>query len=149
MRNVGKAKPFRTESSEAAKSSAPALHLRLTAHLQSLRTFYEPLTPPLRERAQARFVQQEQAKNAPLSWEAFAAAASFVGGILATLFGVLLTVITWILGVGLHPWLRWVSTALFVLTIPLLIFAGYCLDWMERKLTTHHKKNSRSRQQSD
>jgi hypothetical protein len=94
-------------------------------------------------------MQQEQAKRAPLSWEAFAAVISFFGGILATVFGVLLTGITWILGVGLHPWLRWVSTALFVLTIPLLIFAGYCLDWMEQKLTTHPKENSRSSQQSD
>jgi hypothetical protein len=89
-------------------------------------------------------VQQEQAKSAPLSWEAFAAVISFFGGILATVFAVLLTVITWILGVGLHPWLRWVSTALFVLTIPLLIFAGYCLDWMERKLTTRPRKHSHS-----
>ena len=75
-------------------------------------------------------------------WEAFAAAFSFICGIMATLFGLLLNVITWILGSELHPWLRRLSTALFVLTIPLLIFAGYCLDWMERKLNAHPKKLS-------
>jgi hypothetical protein len=86
-------------------------------------------------------MQQEQPKVAAGSWEALAAALSFVGGIMATLFGILLNVITWILGTELHPWLRRVSTALFVLTIPLLIFAGYCLDWMERKLKTNPPKN--------
>lgn len=107
---------------------------------KSLRTFYELLTPPLRKRAQALLMQQEKANSTPVGWEAFAAAVSFVGGILATLFGILLNVITWIVGAELHPWLRGISTALFVLTIPLLIFAGYCLDWMERKLASHPKK---------
>jgi hypothetical protein len=90
-------------------------------------------------------VLQEKPKVAPGSWEALAAAVSFAGGIMATLFGILLNVITWILGAELHPWLRRSSTILFVLTIPLLIFSGYCLDWMERKLKTYPKKNSRCR----
>jgi hypothetical protein len=85
-------------------------------------------------------VQQEKPKVAPGSWEALAAALSFAGGIMATLFGLLLNVITWILGTDLHPWFRRLSTALFVLAIPLLIFSGYCLDWMERKLNTYPKK---------
>jgi len=59
---------------------------------------------------------------------------------MATLLGILLNAITWILGTELHPWFRRLSTALFVLTIPLLIFSGYCLDWMERKLNTSPKK---------
>jgi len=89
-------------------------------------------------------VKQERKKAGPGSWEAIAAALSFFGGILAALFGSLLTASTWILGVELHPWLRAVGTTLFVLTIPLLILAGYCLDWMERKLKTRSKRTSRS-----
>jgi hypothetical protein len=130
---------------DAAKPPTPnalSSRLLLIAHrlLFSLRTFYKPLTPPLREAAQASLVQREQPKVTPGSWEALAAAFSFVGGIMATLFGILINVIAWVLGTELHPWLRRISTALFVLTIPLLIFAGYCLDWMEHKLNSHPKK---------
>jgi hypothetical protein len=66
-------------------------------------------------------------------WESVTAVLSFFGGILAGIFGSLLTASTWILGVDLHPGLRAGGTLLLVITIPLLIFAGYCLDWMERK----------------
>lgn len=58
----------------------------------------------------------------------------FGGGILAGLVGGLLAAINWIVGAEQHPIARAVSTALLVATIPLLIFAGYCLDWMERDL---------------
>lgn len=66
------------------------------------------------------------------TWEATGAIFSFAGGILAAFLGSLLTASTWILGTELHPWLRNLGTALLVSTIPLLIFAGCCLDWMER-----------------
>lgn len=67
------------------------------------------------------------------SWQAVGAVCCFGGGILAALIGSILTASTWILGIGLHPWLRGAGTALLIVTIPLLIFSGYCLDWMERK----------------
>ena len=54
------------------------------------------------------------------------------GGIIAALIGSVLTVSTWILGAAPHPWLRGLGTAFLILTIPLLIVSGYCLDWMER-----------------
>lgn len=87
-------------------------------------------------------MKQGRKKRGPGSWEAIAADLSFVGGILAALLGSLLTASTWILGGELHPRLRAVGTTLLVLTIPLLIFAGYCLDWMERKLKTRSGRNS-------
>lgn len=67
------------------------------------------------------------------TWEAIGAIFGLTAGISAALFGGLLTASTWFLGAELHPWLRWLGTALMVSTIPLIIFAGYCLDWMERE----------------
>jgi hypothetical protein len=85
-------------------------------------------------------MQQGRRKDRPGRWEAFAAAVCFFGGILAALVGSLLTAATWALGADLHPGLRAVGTILLVITIPLLIFAGYCLDWMERKVKSHSTK---------
>lgn len=64
----------------------------------------------------------------------------FFGGILSALLGSVLTASTWIVGAELHPLLRGLGTALLVFTIPLLILAGYCLDWMEQKVKTHSKR---------
>lgn len=66
------------------------------------------------------------------SWEAIGAVFCFSGGIGAALIGSIVTAITWILGAQLHPWLHSLGTALLIVTIPLLIFSGYCLDWVER-----------------
>src|SRR6266516_8068829 len=77
-------------------------------------------------------MSEGRTKHSVWTWEATGAVFSFVGGILAALFGGLLTASTWILGAEVHPWLRALGTALMISTIPLLIFAGCCLDWMER-----------------
>ena len=76
---------------------------------------------------------KQRTKHAVRSWEAAGAFCGFAGGILAALVGSVLTVLTWILGGEVHPWVRWFGTGFLILTIPLLIFAGYCLDWMEQK----------------
>jgi hypothetical protein len=67
------------------------------------------------------------------SWETTTGLCCFSGGIVAATVGSVLTAITWIVGGDLHPWVRGIGTALLVVTIPLLIFSGYCLDWGERK----------------
>ena len=46
-----------------------------------------------------------------------------MGGLLAT--------VEWIAETSLHPWLHVASTTLFVIGIPLILFAGFCLDWAE------------------
>jgi hypothetical protein len=51
----------------------------------------------------------------------------------AALLGSVLTASTWILGAEAHPWVRGLGTALLILTIPLLILAGYCMDWAEQE----------------
>lgn len=67
----------------------------------------------------------------------------FGGGLLAGLVGSLLTASTWILGTEQHAWVRGAGTALLVATIPLLIFAGYCLDWIEPDPTKTLDSDSR------
>ncbi|MGH9932434.1 MAG: hypothetical protein ACREA9_24795 [Pyrinomonadaceae bacterium] len=78
-------------------------------------------------------MKEQSTKHAILNWEAIGACFCFAGGIGAALVGSILTASSWILGVQLHPWLHWLATALLIVTIPLLIFSGYCLDWMERE----------------
>ncbi|HXL82056.1 MAG TPA: hypothetical protein VN951_14355 [Pyrinomonadaceae bacterium] len=77
-------------------------------------------------------MNKQRTKNPVLSWEAVGAVCCFGGGIGAALLGSILTAATWIVGAPLHPWLHGLGTALLIVTIPLLIFSGYCLDWAER-----------------
>lgn len=89
---------------------------------------------------------QERPNHSRWSWEAIAAACSFGGGITAALIGSGLTALTWILGAELHPWLRGVGTALLIATIPLLIFSGYCMDWMESRKKREAERKMRINQ---
>lgn len=82
-------------------------------------------------------------KRRRVTLELIGAALCFGGGILAGLVGSLLTATTWILGAEQHPWVRGLGTALLIATIPLLIFAGYCLDWMERNAKNSGSVQSR------
>ncbi len=75
--------------------------------------------------------------------EATAAILCFGGGIIAGIVGSVLTAVTWIVGAEQHPWVRGLGTALLVATIPLLIAAGYCLDWMERDSDSTARKRER------
>lgn len=78
-------------------------------------------------------MNRQRTKNAGWSWEATSAVCCFIGGIGAALLGSILTASTWILGAEAHPWIHGAGTVLLILTIPLLILAGYCMDWAEQK----------------
>lgn len=78
--------------------------------------------------------------------ESAGAIACFVGGILAGLLGTLLSASAWILGGDQHPLVHGLGTALLVVTIPLLILAGYCMDWLE---CDPQKKRGPTSQHSD
>jgi hypothetical protein len=65
-------------------------------------------------------------------WKATGGVCCFVAGILAGLLGSVLTATGWIIGVPLHAWVHAAGTALLIVTIPLILFAGFCLDWAER-----------------
>ena len=77
-------------------------------------------------------MRREIKKSRVRTLEEAGGAFCFAGGILAALLGSLLTASGWITGVEIHPWIHAAGTALLVLTIPLILFAGFCLDWAER-----------------
>ena len=124
----------------------PVRSRRLTATRSS--SLYELFINPLLhlyESGHKFFVMNKQrTRHAVWTWEATGAICCFAGGIGAALLGSVLTAITWILGAQLHPWLHGLGTALLIVTIPLLISSGYCLDWVERnqdKLATQRSHN--------
>jgi hypothetical protein len=80
-------------------------------------------------------MSKQRTKRTVVNWEATGAFCCFTGGIGAGLLGTTFTAGAWALGAQLHPWMHGLGTALLVVTIPLLIFSGYCLDWMERAQT--------------
>lgn len=71
-------------------------------------------------------------QNRARKWEAAVGICCFIGGILAAVLGSLLTASGWIIGAEVHPWIHAAGTALLIVTIPLILFAGFCLDWAER-----------------
>ena len=89
-------------------------------------------------------MDKQRTKQPLLKWEAVSAVCFFSGGIGAALVGSVLTAATWILGAPLHPWVRGLGTALLIATIPLLILAGYCMDWAERGQSKSATQKSRS-----
>ena len=74
-------------------------------------------------------------KHSSSTWETVGACCCFAGGIGAAIVGSILTATTWFIGAELHPWLHGLGTGLLIETIPLLIFSGYCLDWLEHETT--------------
>ena len=94
-------------------------------------------------------MNDQRTKSALKAWEAAGAVCCFAGGIGAALIGSLLTALTWILGAPLHPWVRGTGTGLLILTIPLLILAGYFMDWAERKPTPEGPGKSTIRAHGD
>ncbi len=77
-------------------------------------------------------MRKEIQKSRVRKLEAAGGAFCFIAGILAATLGSLLTASGWITGVELHPWLHGAGTVLLVVTIPLIIFSGFCLDWAEQ-----------------
>ena len=93
-------------------------------------------------------MDNQRTKRARRNWEATAAFCCFTGGIAAALVGSILTATTWILSAQPHPWLHGLGTALLIVTIPLLIFSGYCLDWMERHATSRRSQEKEQKRAS-
>src|ERR1044072_1129248 len=77
-------------------------------------------------------MRTEIRKSRARKLEAACGVCCFIAGILAASLGSLLTASGWITGVEVHPWIRGAGTGLLVVTIPLIIFAGFCLDWAEQ-----------------
>ena len=68
------------------------------------------------------------------NWRTFGAALGLSGGLIAPVFGSLLTAISWFTGSvwhGLH--VQRDGTVLLFLTIPLLAFGAFCLDLIDKE----------------
>ena len=83
---------------------------------------------------------QRRLENAQFLGAAF----GLVGGVSAALLGGLFTATGWFIAneVPRH-WFSMMGTTLLCLTIPLLIFGGYCMDLMEKDTTRRYPKVSR------
>jgi hypothetical protein len=61
------------------------------------------------------------------------AVVGLAGSVLVVLSGAAFTVAAWIAAdEGLRHWLSTAGSVLLLLTIPLIILAAFCLDWMDR-----------------
>jgi len=59
--------------------------------------------------------------------------AGLFGGVASGGFGAVFTAASWfVANQGARQWLSTAGATLLILTIPLLIIGGYCLDWMEK-----------------
>src|SRR5262245_13613688 len=82
--------------------------------------------------------------------QALGAVGGLTGGIFSALFGVGFTAASWLAAnQGARQWLSTIGTRLFFLTIPLLIFGGYCMDWMEKEKPQRHSKIVRYEDEDD
>ena len=73
--------------------------------------------------------------------QALGAVVGLTGGIFSALLGAGLTAASWLAAnQGARQWLSTIGTTLFFLTIPLLIFGGYCMDWMEKDKPQRYSK---------
>jgi len=78
------------------------------------------------------------------------AVGGLAGGIFSALFGAAFTLASWLTrNQGARQWLSTIGTALFFLTVPLLIFGGYCIDWMEKDKPQRHSKVVRYEDEDD
>jgi len=76
--------------------------------------------------------------------------AGLAGGFFSALFGGAFTVASWLAANQVaRQWLSTIGTALFFLTVPLLIFGGYCMDWMEKDKPQYHSKVVRYEDEDD
>src|SRR5262245_14834641 len=78
------------------------------------------------------------------------AVGGLVGGIFSALFGGAFTLASWLTrNQGARQWLSTMGTVLFFLTVPLLIFGGYSMDWMEKDKPQRHSKVMRYEDEDD
>lgn len=94
-----------------------------------------------RQNAQVVIKPRLTGRRAPTQAQTLGAIAGIAGGIGAAMFGAAFTTASWVVtNESARQWLSAAGTALLFLTIPLLVFGGYCLDWMERDKPHHYSK---------
>lgn len=82
--------------------------------------------------------------------QALGAVGGLAGGIFSALFGAAFTAASWLAAnQGARQWLSTIGTVQLFLTVPLLIFGGYCMDWMEKDKPQRHYKVVRYEDEAD
>jgi apolipoprotein N-acyltransferase len=72
------------------------------------------------------------------------AAAGLFGGVASAMFGAVFTGASWfVANEGARSWLSTAGAILLVLTIPLLILGGFCMDWLEKEDPRRDPKGAR------
>jgi hypothetical protein len=132
--------PLRNEGClDSSKSNSRAAQGRLNGNDMNASVF-------VRQNASAGRKGPRRLKNA----QSLGAVAGLAGGILAGLFGGLFTAAGWfVANEGARQWLSTAGTTLFFLTIPLIIFGGYCMDWMEKDDPQRYSKVMRYEDEDD
>jgi hypothetical protein len=103
-----------------------------------------------RRAAQAVMEPRVTGARALKQTQVIGALAGLVGGVVAGLFGAVLTVASWfVMNEGARHLFSTTGTVLLFLTIPLLILSGYCLDWMEKDIPQHYPKVARYEDEGD
>ncbi len=88
---------------------------------------------------QSQLTSPPRRKSRVWTWQAICAVFGFVGGIVSALFGVAFTALSWLpIPRNSAAHLHSLGTVVFCLTIPLLIFGGYCFDLLENKSHAHN-----------
>jgi hypothetical protein len=93
------------------------------------------------------FAEQKTTDSQPVyawGWREVGAVCGLATGIIAVIFGSLLTALSWMSHAAGAAYLKLVGTVLLVLTIPLLICGAHCLDLMEQQKDRERKKRCSS-----
>lgn len=94
--------------------------------------FIEPLRPFYASERKVLLMFRIEPKAPPFSWYAAAAFVCFTVSVLAAIGGGLLTS-GWLLNAQLHPWLYDLGLTMLILSLPILILGGHCLDLLDRR----------------
>jgi hypothetical protein len=87
----------------------------------------------LDKRMQAREKPLRNLGGAIRQTQIVGAVVGLAGGFFAATSGAVFTVASWLVAnEGARRWLSTAGTVLFLLTIPLIIFGGFCMDWAEK-----------------
>ena len=106
-----------------------------------------PFTP---RAAQAGIDTHVTGKRALKQAQVIGALTGLMGGVVAGLFGAVLTAASWfVINAGARHLFSITGTVLLYLTIPLMIFGGYCLDWMEKDMPRRYSKAMRYEDEYD
>lgn len=76
-------------------------------------------------------IEYRLAGSGPWDYRSLGAIAGLAGGLIAALFGSVLTAISWFADAGTR--VQTLGTVLLFLTIPLLVIGAQCLDMIEKK----------------